>query len=324
MRPVELTMSAFGPYAGAEYIDFTQLGKSGLYLIAGDTGAGKTTIFDAITFALYGTSSGNPDTSRAPSMLRSDFAQPDVKTFVRLKFAYKGKEYTVERNPGYLRPRLRGEGMTTEAPGASLLLPGGKVVAGIREVDEQVQDILGLTRDQFCQIVMIAQGDFLRLLLSGTKDRSEILRRIFETARFLDLQEELKALVKEKQEALSSGNQELLRLAQGIDCSLDGETAQAILAWRQTGETYNTDALTGLLEKLILEQTAALKKAQQEQQALQKQQAEMAAQVAAAQAVNQKLARLEEVRRMHALQKEEQAETQRKEECAEHAFVLRF
>ena len=178
MRPLNLIMSAFGPYAGEETIDFEKLGKSGLYLITGDTGAGKTTIFDAITFALYGEASGN---NRDPSMLRSKYADPDRPTFVTLTFSYAGKQYTVTRKPEYERAKSRGTGTTKKAAEAELICPDGRSVTKQREVTAAIQNILGIDRNQFSQIAMIAQGDFLRLLLAETKDRQEIFREIFHT-----------------------------------------------------------------------------------------------------------------------------------------------
>ena len=123
MRPKVLTMSAFGAYAGKQVIDFEKLGRSGLYLVTGDTGAGKTTIFDAISFALFGNASGE---IRDSKMLRSKLAEPDMQTYVELVFDYNGKEYTVKRNPEYERPAKRGDGVTKQAADAALILPDGK------------------------------------------------------------------------------------------------------------------------------------------------------------------------------------------------------
>ena len=178
MRPIEMTISAFGPYADKTVIDFTKLGEKGLFLICGDTGAGKTTIFDAISFALFGEASGK---TRESSMLRSDFAKPDTKTFVKLKFLYGKKIYTVERNPRYERPRLKGEGTTMESADAYLEYPDGRSVSGVKEVNEALKEILSLDKNQFSNVAMIAQGDFMELLTASTEKRAEIFRKIFYT-----------------------------------------------------------------------------------------------------------------------------------------------
>lgn len=189
MRPITLTISAFGPYAGEETIDFSRLGEEGLYLVTGDTGAGKSTIFDAISFALYGESAS---LGRDAESLRSDHASPETPTFVRLTFALRGQTYTVERNPRYLRPNKRKKGALTEqVPGAVLTRPDGSVETSIQRVDRAVTELLGLQRDQFSQIVMIAQGDFQRLLKADSATRIELFRRLFQTGWALDLQKEL-------------------------------------------------------------------------------------------------------------------------------------
>ena len=137
------------------------LGDRGLYLITGDTGAGKTTLFDAIAFALYGNASGD---SRKPRMLRSKYARPDARTYVEMEFSYNGKGYRVRRNPEYMRTKQRGEGETREKPDAQLHMPDGRLVTGDKAVTAEVEGLLGLNREQFSQIAMLAQGSFSRLL----------------------------------------------------------------------------------------------------------------------------------------------------------------
>lgn len=190
MRPIRLTMSAFGPYAGKTVLELDKLGECGLYLITGDTGAGKTTIFDAITFALYGEASGD---HREPTMFRSKYAAPGTPTEVELEFAYAGKTYTVKRNPEYQRPKSRGEGFTDQKADAELYCPDGRVITRQRDVDAAIREIMGIDRSQFLQIAMIAQGDFLKLLLAPTEDRKKIFRQIFKTELYQTLQEKLKA-----------------------------------------------------------------------------------------------------------------------------------
>lgn len=205
MRPLELTISAFGPYAGCTVLDMDALGESGLYLITGDTGAGKTTIFDAITYALYGEPSGR---ARESGMLRSKYAEPDTLTYVCLRFAYGGKEYLVRRVPEQERPAKKGGGMTVQRAEAELTMPDGSVVTKSREVDAVLREILGVDRDQFSQIAMIAQGDFLKLLLAETKDRQLIFRQIFKTDYYSRFQESLKneaAMLARETENVRSG-----------------------------------------------------------------------------------------------------------------------
>ncbi len=190
MRPLRLTLSAFGPYADKTVLDLSLLGDAGLYLITGDTGAGKTTVFDAIAFALYGEASGD---HRQSHMLRSKYAAPDTPTEVELTFLYGGEEYTVVRNPEYDRPAKRGSGTVTQKADARLLLPDGGIVTGSRDVTAAVTQLIGLDRGQFSGIAMIAQGDFLKLLYASTDERKTIFRRIFKTERYHQLQERLKA-----------------------------------------------------------------------------------------------------------------------------------
>jgi len=189
MRPLKLIVSAFGPYAGKVTLNMEDLGTSGLYLITGDTGAGKTTIFDAITYALYGEASGD---NRTPAMFRSKYATPDTPTEVELTFSYAGKTYIVKRNPEYERPKTRGTGTTIQKAQVELTMPDKRLLTKTSEVDETIRGIMGISRDQFMQIAMIAQGDFLKLLLASTEERKAIFRQLFRTQLYLNVQEELK------------------------------------------------------------------------------------------------------------------------------------
>ena len=189
MRPLKLTMSAFGCYADKQTVDFETLGNEGLFLITGDTGAGKTTIFDAITFALYGETSGD---NRKAEMLRSKYAQANAETYVELSFQYHDKVYHIKRNPTYMRAKQRGEGTTEEKADAELHLPDDRIVTKLRDVNAKVEEILGINREQFVQIAMIAQGEFLKVLHASTEDRIEIFRKIFYTDAYKNFQDRVK------------------------------------------------------------------------------------------------------------------------------------
>lgn len=199
MKPLKIVMSAFGPYADRTELDLSGFGGHGLFLITGDTGAGKTTVFDAVAFALFGEASGSV---RGVDTLRSDFAAPDAKTYVELTFIHKNKEYFIYRNPRYDRPKKSGNGMTTENPDAALYLPGGGVISGYREVTTKIIDLLGLSCSQYKQIAMIAQGEFLRLLLADSKERGDILRRVFNTGLYQIAQTILKDMEREAKKRL--------------------------------------------------------------------------------------------------------------------------
>ena len=248
MKPLNLTISAFGPFADKTELSFEKLGERGLFLISGDTGAGKTTLFDAICFALYGEASGS---NRGIDSVRSDFALPATKTYVEFTFSHQGKQYRVFRNPAYQRPKLRGEGMTNESADAALYREenGEKetLVTGFTPVKNEIERLLGVDAKQFKQICMIAQGEFLKLLYADSTERGAIFRKVFHTDLYADFQKKLKEAEKEKRIDFEDGEKRLLQYLQ-----------------QMTGrELQKTDLHQ--IEMLIREQETSLHEMQQKQ-----------------------------------------------------------
>ena len=275
MKPVSLTISAFGPYAGEQTIDFERLGSQGLFLITGDTGAGKTTIFDAITFALYGEASGDV---RKADMFRSKYAKDDVKTFVRLTFEYANKRYTVERNPEYMRPKGRGTGMPTEKANATLEYPDDREpVTKSREVTRAITELIGLDCRQFTQIAMIAQGDFQKVLFANTEERGKIFRQIFGTDIYRVLQDKLKDAVKKQWKEYDELRRSINQYMEGIVCesdSLDEEgtrIAEKINLLKKEKFDGRIEEGISLLEELCKAEESALECLQKKKEALDQQ-----------------------------------------------------
>lgn len=228
MRPIKLTMSAFGSYSGMETIDFTKI-QGGLFLVTGDTGAGKTTIFDAVTYALYDRTSGG---RRDGNMMRSQYADDEAETFVEYTFAYRDGQYTIRRNPEYMRAgkRKNADGkirLVKETSKVSLIMPDGKEFQGKkREVDQKIEQIIGLDAGQFTQIAMIAQGDFLRLLHAESKERKKIFSKIFQTQIYRDVQEQLKEQGKALYIQLKENEADIRREMERVDA--DGSKVQKV------------------------------------------------------------------------------------------------
>ena len=249
MRPIKLTISAFGPYAKEQVISMDLLGDAGVYLITGDTGAGKTTIFDAITYALYGEASGE---HRETTMFRSKYADKETTSFVELEFVLRGEHYVVKRIPEYERPKTRGEGVTKQKAEATLLLPNSNVpITKPTEVTKAIVSLLGLDRKQFTQLAMVAQGEFLKLLLAKTEERSKIFRDIFKTTPYLLLQEN----IKKEANALSrtwEDNRKTLYHHMDEVCAKPGHAMELeLLDMKKNKEAYLLQDVLRTIEKII-------------------------------------------------------------------------
>lgn len=266
MRPIKLTISAFGSYAGENIIEFDKLGTDGLYLITGVTGAGKSTIFEAISFALYGKAS-----DKKTEMLRSEYASADADTFVELEFEFvdgdKRKLYKLRRNPEYLRQNKRGEGLVKQPAGAALTCPDGKVVSGIDRVNAEIEKLLGMTLDQFRQTVMIEQGKFRELLTADTKTRKEILRSIFNIYVYNDFQERIGARAKAANDELEKRLDELANVCSIIKCD-DSEELSALRGRAASGELLILSELEERLAKQNSEDKVLLENLNKKQETI--------------------------------------------------------
>ena len=205
MRPIELSMTAFGPFAGTETVDFSAFGQGCLFLVTGDTGAGKTSIFDAISFALYGEASGR---TRETKGFHSDFAARNAECSVSLKFEHDGKIYTVRRSPGYMVPKRDGSGERLHPAKAEMECDDGRSWGNVSEVSRAVMEIIGLNAEQYAQVVMIAQGEFQRILLAKSEERRALLSRLFGTGIYREIEKKLKTMNSEALAAVNAAKQD--------------------------------------------------------------------------------------------------------------------
>ena len=233
MRPLRLKMTGFGPYRETNVIDMESLGRGGLYLITGDTGAGKTFIFDAITYALYGDMSGS---GRDTKTVRSQYSADGDKTEVELVFEYCGRRYMVTRNPEYNRAKKSGEGFTKQTAGATLIKPDGSAVDGTSKVNEEIRNILGIDKEQFCSIAMIAQGEFRKVLNAGTDERQKLFRKLFNTQPYSMLADELKELSRRNQEKYNDSIRGINLCLSAVSCSFDESLSDELEELRERAE----------------------------------------------------------------------------------------
>ncbi len=261
MKPIKLIISAFGPYAGTlPEIEFDAFEEKGLFLISGDTGAGKTTIFDAICFALYGTTSG---TYRDTKNLRSEYAKDSDKSYVDFYFSHQGREFHVWRQPSYERQKQRGFGVTLEKENAILYEKGQAPIEGLSQVNNAIRELLYIDEKQFKQIVMIAQGEFWDLLNAKTDQRTEILRTIFLTNGYKNIEYKLKdrmgASYNIKENAENSIIQHFEDVSANEEDELFDELEDLKSRARRSGNAWNLDEILDIMERLILSDREKLK-----------------------------------------------------------------
>ncbi len=253
MKPSKLIISAFGPYAGrVPEIDFTKFEEKGLFLISGDTGAGKTTIFDAICFALYGTTSGS---YRDTKNLRSEYASDTAESYVDFYFSHQGKNYHIWRQPSYERKKQRGTGVITEKEKAVFYEEGKAPVEGLTQVNLAVKDLLHIDEKQFKQIAMIAQGEFRDLLNAKTEQRTEILRTIFLTDGYKNIEYRLKDRMDASYAIRRKTEDSIVQYFGDVSASktdvLSEELTELKDRARESGSVWNLEELLELLGRLI-------------------------------------------------------------------------
>lgn len=265
MKPISLEMQGFGPYADKTFIDFSKLGGQGLFLVTGDTGAGKTTIFDAIAFALFDAASGSV---RSSEMLRSKYVADDVKTYVTFKFVYQGKEYAIYRDLPYIVKKQKGEGFTTKGGTVELTLPDKAPLTKKTEVRKAIDDILGITYEQFTNMAMIAQDDFKKILLADTDTKTKLLQKVFHTEYYQRVQDLLAQKKRDMDTAYAKTRDSLLHY---LDLG-DYDASAKLTELKQKGFVGDREELLELLKQLVAEEETELLQAETQLVELDKQQ----------------------------------------------------
>ena len=315
MKPIKLIMSAFGPYAGeTPVIEFSQFEDKGLFLISGDTGAGKTTIFDAICFALYGETSGR---FRDTKNLRSEYAKESVETYVDFYFTHQGKSYHVKRRPEYERQKMHGSGVTLIKENA-IFFPGDSTpIEGKKQVNEAIKNLLHIDEKQFKQIAMIAQGEFWELLNAKTDDRTKILRTIFQTEGYnkieLILKNRMDASYKQKTKIENSIVQYFNDASADENDEFALQLSELQLRANNSGSAFNIDELIQMLEALIESDKSKLNGADSELKAIETKYVKSNEEIATAETNNAFITRLENLRSKEKELKEKKSEIDEKE-----------
>lgn len=308
MKPKKLIICGWGPYKEQAVIDFTKFNTDSLFLITGQTGAGKTTIFDAIAYALFGILSG---TVREKGSVRSDFADENTRTFVELDMEHKGEAYHIVRNPEYQRPKKKKSGgstFTKEKENAALTLPDGTIIAGNQEVTRKIQELLGMDGRQFCQISMIAQGEFAKLLLASPAEKTAIFRELFGTSIYALVQSSLKersaGLYREYMNVRNKMEEDVRIL------SLEDEDWKELISHEQTdfaaAESYLKDKLTAI--------NAAAKEKQEEEKAVEEKLLHLKEELTEVRQINSRFKELEDTKGQLAVLEEKKADMQKLEE----------
>ena len=253
MKPIKLIMSAFGPYAGEmPAIEFSQFEDKGLFLISGDTGAGKTTIFDAICFALYGETSGR---FRDTKNLRSEYARESTETYVDYYFTHQGRDYHVWRRPEYERKKQRGTGVTSIKENAIFYSGDSAPIEGKTQVNEAVKELLHIDEKQFKQIAMIAQGEFWALLNAKTDDRTKILRTIFQTSGYNNIEYRLKDRMDASYKLKAKTEDSIVQYFADVSVDSDDELAESLsdlqARAKRSGSAWNLEEIIDMLKSVI-------------------------------------------------------------------------
>lgn len=321
MKPLYLKIQAFGPFAGTEEIDFETVGQQGLFLVSGDTGAGKTSIFDAISFVLYGNASGE---NRGTDTMRSDYAK-DKSTVVELKFSHYGKEYYISRTPAYLRSKKKGFGFTMEKAEAALEKPDGTIVTGYSSVTDEITEMLGMDWKQFKQISMIAQGEFMKLLTADSKERGDIFRKVFGTEKFADFQKKLSIKSNELKKECIKADHSILQYFRDIQCQdelLQEEQLQELF-WLDSVTNEQMEQMMTWVEKILAADQSAFSKQQQEKEEILEQLSKLQEIFTKAEEDNKRFLQLEieeEKEKVLFAQKEEIGQKKKQYEAGKKAF----